>query len=180
VCVCILFVYIYMMYVLYEYTGKQRPTFSSVRKVTLNGCYGINTNDNNNGAYPPATGACIYIRIRPLHHVNPDHRFPLLFILFLLLSEPFPSTFITVLLYIHFLYIYKPYIIYYYYSLSHIYIYSRSYARKPISTTGRDEYIRYIIVISPPSTSKFARTLSGFRGILWPLPDRSPPSRTIN
>jgi len=31
------------------HTGKQRPTFSSdaVRKVTLNGCYGINTNDNN-------------------------------------------------------------------------------------------------------------------------------------
>jgi len=46
--VCIYYV---LGYILYEYTGKQRPTFSSVRKVTLNGCYGINTNDNNNGVY---------------------------------------------------------------------------------------------------------------------------------
>jgi hypothetical protein len=49
VCVCVC---VCMMYILYEYMRKQRPTFSSVRKVTLNGCYGINTNDNNNGVYP--------------------------------------------------------------------------------------------------------------------------------
>lgn len=99
---CIICVCVCMMQILYEYMRKQRPTFSSVRKVTLNGCYGINTNDNNNGVYPLLP--FVYTYLRPLHHVNPDHRFPLLFILFLLPSEPFPSTFITVLLYIHFLY----------------------------------------------------------------------------
>jgi len=90
---------------------------------------------------------CVYIYIRPLHHVNPDHRFPLLFILFLLLSEPFPSTFITVLLYIHFLYmyniIYKPYIIYYYYFSSYIHTVCRTPGSQYRLPAGRVHPVYY-------------------------------------
>lgn len=162
-----------MMYILYEYMRKQRPTFSSVRKVTLNGCYGINTNDNNNGVYPLLP--FVYTYIRPLHHVNPDHRFPLLFILFLLPSEPFPSTFITVLLYIHFLYYIQAL---YTIIISSPFLPIQLAAVRPNVYFGLevniycrpDEYIRYIIIISPPSTCTNTRVYSPDSRILQPHP----------
>jgi len=156
VCVCVYYlcIYICMMYVLYEYTGKQRPTFSSVRKVTLNGCYGINTNDNNNGVYPPPPphaytyiyGHCI--TSTPIigsrcylycFYCSPSRFHPLLSL--------FYCTYISYIYRIQTLIVYTVII-------SSLVLYTiQSVARPEANIDYRpDEYIRYIIVVSPPST----------------------------
>lgn len=159
VCVCI-----YTMYVLYEYTGKQRPTFSSVRKVTLNGCYGINTNDNNNGVYPPHVYTTIAYIYTAIASRQPRSSVPaaiyIVFIALRAVSIHFYHCFTVYTFPIYIYNIYKPYIIYCYYFFSYI----QSVARPEANIDYRpDEYIRYIIAISPPSTYKYARILSGFR-----------------
>lgn len=146
--ICIYIYYICDVYILYEYTGKQRPTFSSVRKVTLNGCYGINTNDNNNGAYPPPLPSYIYIYIyRCVYTCIYGHCITSTPIIgshcYLYCFYCSPSRFHPLLSLFYCIYIsyiiYEPYNIIYTIIISSpcVRIYSRSYARKPISTTGR-------------------------------------------
>lgn len=137
------------MYVLYEYTGKQRPTFSSVRKVTLNGCYGINTNDNNNGVYPPPLHVYTYIYGHCITSTPIIGSRCYLYCFYCSPSRFHPLLSLFYCIYISFIYIIYTNLIYYYYSLS----YTQTVAHPEANIDYRpDEYIRYIVVISPPST----------------------------
>lgn len=157
-----------MIYVLYEYTGKQRPTFSSVRKVTLNGCYGINTNDNNNGVYPPPLHVYTYIYGHCITSTPIIGSRCYLYCFYCSPSRFHPLLSLFYCIYISFIYIIYTNLILYTIIIPSP-IHRRSHARKPISTTGRMSTSGTLLLYHHRRL-KNSHVYFPDSGILWPHP----------